>query len=76
MELLKMKPSDLLPSQVIALARHRIMICRSCPTMRLTSGVGMTCGELMKEVPGVQCGCVIKIKAHLPMFGCPQKKWQ
>ncbi len=76
MELRKLSLTDMLPSHVISEGRKRLLVCRSCPTMKITPTFGMTCGELLKEIPGVQCGCVIKIKAYLPMFDCPQKKWK
>lgn len=76
MELLKVRLSDLYPAAVLKAARERLMICRGCEVMRITSGIGMTCGEFANEIPGIQCGCVLKIKAYLPMFGCPQNKWK
>lgn len=75
MELRKLKASDLMPDTVIAQAKQRLRICGGCPTMGITPTFGMTCGKLGKEIPGVQCGCVLKIKAYLPMFDCPQRKW-
>lgn len=75
MELRKLKMVDYLHKHIIEGGRHRLSICKGCPVMKLTRGIGMTCGELGNEIPNVQCGCVLKIKAYLPMFGCPQKKW-
>ena len=76
-----MRFTDLYPPHVITMARERLKTCASCPVMRIDQSVfgvpvGMTCGMLGAEIPGKTCGCILKIKAYLPMFDCPQKKWK
>jgi hypothetical protein len=43
-------------------ANERLAICKKC---EYYTRVGI-CGK---------CGCVLAIKARLPMFHCPLKKW-
>lgn len=46
-------------------ASGRLEICAACPH-RTSSMVGDRC---------LKCGCIIKLKARIPMAHCPIGKW-
>jgi hypothetical protein len=61
-------------------AQDRLSICRGCPYVRQTYGVGLTCGTLLKpeyNIHGekITCGCVLGLKVEFPNEHCPQEKW-
>tara|TARA_B100002019_G_C21005226_1_gene467266 strand:- start:400 stop:624 length:225 start_codon:yes stop_codon:yes gene_type:complete len=67
-------------NQQPSLAQQRMMICRACPFSRETTGVGLTCGKLLRpeyDQYGNQltCGCILKAKTALKNQRCPQNKW-
>lgn len=72
----QMRFTDLYPPNVIKQARQRLLVCNSCEMKTITPLFGMTCGKFGADVPGKACGCILKIKAYLPMFDCPQNKWK
>lgn len=64
-------------------------ICKGCPLFThnppKTFDFGLfkvdrpefhSCGEFLKKIPGVQCGCNLELKTIFhELFSCPQKKW-
>jgi hypothetical protein len=52
----------------------RLITCKSCPSVKHTKGVGMTCGKFLSPTENT-CGCIISVKARIMAFHCPQKKW-
>ena len=61
-------------------AQERLMICRQCPFVRQTPGVGLTCGTLLrpdydKFGRKLTCGCILQAKTRLAGKQCPQNKW-
>lgn len=60
--------------------QERLMICRQCPFVRNTAGVGLTCGTLLRPEYDdygnkLTCGCILNAKARLSSQHCPQNKW-
>lgn len=61
-------------------ATTKKLICSTCPFSEynfriiLKMRVGLTCGKLFEETDKT-CGCALEIKTKLPMFDCPQSKW-
>tara|TARA_R110000751_G_scaffold12214_4_gene42118 strand:- start:2509 stop:2709 length:201 start_codon:yes stop_codon:yes gene_type:complete len=54
----------------------RIEICKLCPAVRNSKGIGLTCGIfLLKNYIPETCGCKLSWKAKLKDQSCPQKKW-
>ena len=55
---------------------QRIYICKNCPSIRNSLGIGLTCGIFLLEnyIPDT-CGCKLSWKAKLKEQRCPQKKW-
>tara|TARA_R100000664_G_scaffold32108_1_gene46525 strand:+ start:732 stop:926 length:195 start_codon:yes stop_codon:yes gene_type:complete len=55
---------------------ERIEICKSCPDVRNSKGIGLTCGIfLLKNYIPNTCGCKLSWKAKLKNQTCPQNKW-
>ena len=50
-------------------------ICAACPTLHKGDGLRLWCGEPMRLVEGVACGCLVNLKTRLATEGCPQGKW-
>lgn len=50
-------------------------ICAVCPTLHKDGGLRLWCGEPMRLVDGVACGCLVNLKTRLSTEGCPQGKW-
>ena len=55
--------------------QERLDICKACPQSQYTFGVGLTCGDFVRPVSGVSCGCKLTWKTALKNQECPQKKW-
>tara|TARA_B100000424_G_C22729300_1_gene395567 strand:+ start:248 stop:472 length:225 start_codon:yes stop_codon:yes gene_type:complete len=56
----------------------RIEICKECPDVRNSIGIGLTCGVFLgygNPVPNT-CGCKLSWKAKLKTQKCPQNKWE
>jgi hypothetical protein len=56
----------------------RINICKQCPDVRHSIGIGLTCGVFIgygNKIPNT-CGCKLSWKAKLKNQNCPQKKWE
>tara|TARA_R100000231_G_scaffold33800_1_gene29682 strand:+ start:7250 stop:7465 length:216 start_codon:yes stop_codon:yes gene_type:complete len=56
---------------------NRISICKKCPDVRNSLGVGLTCGIFLpygNNIPNT-CGCKLSWKAKLKNQKCPQNKW-
>jgi hypothetical protein len=58
------------------LYEKRIDICKNCPSVRNSKGIGLTCGVFLLPtyIPDT-CGCKLSWKAKLKDSSCPQKKW-
>tara|TARA_Y100000034_G_C6601093_1_gene261479 strand:+ start:259 stop:465 length:207 start_codon:yes stop_codon:yes gene_type:complete len=57
-------------------AQRRMAICRNCPSVRNTPGVGLTCGSLIfGYFEPDNCGCIIALKVKMKNESCPQGKW-
>ena len=55
---------------------QRIKICKKCPAIRNSIGIGLTCGVfLLPDYIQDTCGCKLSWKAKLKDQICPQKKW-
>ena len=54
----------------------RINLCKQCPDVRNSKGIGLTCGGFLlpNYIPDT-CGCKLSWKAKLKNQSCPQKKW-
>ncbi len=62
------------------LAQQRTQICRRCPYVKQTTGVGLTCGTLLRPEYDrygneLTCGCILKLKTPMVNKHCPQNKW-
>ena len=56
--------------------KKRIEICKKCPAVRNSMGVGLTCGVfLLPDYIPDTCGCKLSWKAKLENQSCPHKKW-
>ena len=56
----------------------RINICKVCPDVRHSVGIGLTCGVFIGYLPSKipnTCGCKLSWKAKLKNQKCPQNKW-
>ena len=54
----------------------RINLCKECPDVRNSKGIGLTCGVfLLKNYIPKTCGCKLSWKAKLKNQKCPQEKW-
>jgi len=54
----------------------RINICKACPDVRNSKGIGLTCGVfLIPQYIKNTCGCKLSWKCSLKEQSCPQKKW-
>ena len=54
----------------------RINICKSCPSVRNSKGIGLTCGVfLIPHYIPKTCGCKLSWKAKIKNENCPQEKW-
>ena len=54
----------------------RINICKECPDVRNSKGIGLTCGVfLLQNYIPKTCGCKLSWKAKLKNQKCPQEKW-
>ena len=57
---------------------RRINICKTCPDVRHSVGIGLTCGVFIgygNKIPN-KCGCKLSWKAKLKNQNCPQQKWE
>jgi hypothetical protein len=57
---------------------ERIEVCKNCPQVRNSKGVGLTCGVFLLPnyvKGGKTCGCKLEWKARLKNSNCPQEKW-
>ena len=57
---------------------ERINICKKCPQVRLSKGIGLTCGVFLLPnyvEGGKTCGCKLSWKAKIENQTCPQEKW-
>jgi len=56
--------------------QERLTICRACPSVKFTWGVGMTCGDFLRPTENPKtCGCKMSLKTKLANAECPQGKW-
>jgi hypothetical protein len=65
-----------LPKVSFTLFMLRLKTCATCPSRITDPEVGWTCGKyLMPSKENKTCGCMVREKAKLKGFNCPQKKW-
>lgn len=64
----------ILPKVSHELFAQRLKVCALCPSRKVHKGAGWTCGTYL--LPGKNtCGCIVREKAKLKGFNCPQNKW-
>jgi len=55
--------------------QERLALCKTCPQVKYTWGIGLTCGDYMRPISGVSCGCKLTWKCALKKQECPQGVW-
>jgi len=56
--------------------QERLKICKSCPSVKTTFGVGLTCGTFgVPSKKNKTCGCKLSWKTGMKNQKCPQGKW-
>jgi hypothetical protein len=60
--------------------KRRGEICNQCPEIRTNKLFGKTCGDIGRPTKFENgnpktCGCILYLKARIPISSCPQNKW-